>query len=590
MSELLDVIADAVRSGGGHATARVGTVPEEWDDTVYVIVPHEYYAIVPRDRLPSSPMGKRIIGLCVESPGTQTFEAVVASAQSLGALVATSTEATVELRRRAIRAEHFELGYSPIWDRWKGGNGDRPVDITYLGTLESRRSGIVAGWADELWQWQVQLLMPPHEPMMGARPYFLPGDGKWHHLCRSKVILNLHREQSRTLEWVRVLEAICNGCVVVTERIVACSPLTPGVDLLVGRANVLATIAAALLREPDRLVTMRLAAYEKCRATMDMTTSAKLLLEIAARLPARRRSFTWHRARGEWRPPAGSAPLDGRIPVLCPRPAVTQEAAPPPWQSVAESLRERVVVRRGSVPTTVTKINAAAAASEVDVIVVPEPGRSVGTVCIGGLRCQAGSGVLGLRVALDGAKPPEFSESLRFAGGSFAISHPEPLGRGYTVNRALGTVSAPMTLVIDANTRLLPPAVGRLRAALARSGEEAAYCIARRDRTMLMNVLPPEARRLAVYPYLWGGVLARTEVLRKLGGFAEDPLLAGLEWHDFWCRFVEAGLRAILVPEILFEWWGSDPSAVRPVDLDAASSWQMLTSRSPRLHRGPQGA
>src|SRR5699024_1432733 len=122
------------------ATTTVGMFPEPNDDTVYVVVPHEYFA-APEGEFITADQRKRTIGFCVEHPGTATFEYNASLLPGLGGAVDINRDSSAELQRRGISAEFFQLGYSPLWDAW-GGNPDstRGVDVTYLGTAERRRA------------------------------------------------------------------------------------------------------------------------------------------------------------------------------------------------------------------------------------------------------------------------------------------------------------------------------------------------------------------------------------------------------------------------------------------------------------------
>ncbi|HVV18531.1 MAG TPA: glycosyltransferase, partial [Pseudonocardiaceae bacterium] len=288
MDELLEVVADAVRRAGGRARTVTGRYPDAGPDTVYVVVPHEYFAVTPEADRPSAEQCGRTIAFCVEHPGTATFERTASLLPELGAAVDINVDSTAELRARGGAVEHFQLGYSPLWDRW-GGDPDHPrdVDVTYLGTAERRRSALLRDYAADLDHLRVRLLTPPHEPMGPARVDFLPGRAKHEHLAGSRLILNLHRERSTALEWVRVLEAICNGCVVVTETSVDVAPLVPGDHLVMARAESLGAVAAALAGQPDREHKLRTAAYEFVRSTLDMRESAQVLIGLATDLLAR---------------------------------------------------------------------------------------------------------------------------------------------------------------------------------------------------------------------------------------------------------------------------------------------------------------
>ena len=590
MAELMDVLADSVRRAGGAAISYEGLVPIDETEAVCLVVPHEYFAVVPASLQPSAGGRKRMIGVCVEHPGTATFETVAAHSRDLGGVVATSTAAVSELRRRGIDAQPFVLGYSPLWDHWGGDAVERPVDITYLGTLDARRSELLAGWAEALWPWRTRLVVPPHEPMIQPRPYFLMGEEKWKLLASAKIILNLHREGSYALEWVRVLEAASNGCVVVTERAIACAPFVPGKHFIVGGPENLARLATTLLRHPERLAAIREAAYETCRQHLDMAESAERLLAIARALPPPTNRSS-QRGRIPLSLPRSVPPLDDRVPLAIDPPPTALAATDALRQTVCRLLQNDIQRRRSEGKLMTIERQPELQAAEVDVLLIGAG--DGGEESLRSLLRQSAAAVLGVRTAVMGVEQGmsgagDASRSLsgrKFAGGWIELCHTAQLGRAFLLNEALKTVRAPLTLVAQPGMHFFPTAVERLADALAASGADAAVCLVRRASGSLGNLLPPEARRLARYPYLGSGFLIITAALRTLGGFADDPALEGLEDHDFWCRFAERGLRSAMVPEILITSVAPGADEIRPIDLDPSYCWQELWRRSPTVHR-----
>ena len=125
------------------------------------------------------------------------------------------------------------------------------------------------------------LLTPPHEMMTKPRPDFLTGAEKWRFLATTKVLVNLHREAKTALEWVRVLEAMCNGCVIVTEPSTDLGPIVPGQHLLVAERSRIGAVARAAVGDEELRRTVADRAYSLCREQFDMSASADRLAEVA---------------------------------------------------------------------------------------------------------------------------------------------------------------------------------------------------------------------------------------------------------------------------------------------------------------------
>ncbi|GAA3619892.1 hypothetical protein GCM10022267_02560 [Lentzea roselyniae] len=564
MEELLEVVADAVRRAGGRARTARGRFPEPASDTVYVVVPHEYFYVTPVADRPAPELLRRTIAFCVEHPGTMTFDRTASLVPSLAGAVDINVDSTEELRRRGVAVEHFQLGYTPLWDRW-GGDPDagRSIDVTYLGTAERRRALLLNGYSRDLDDLRVRLLTPPHEPMGPQRIDFLPGEAKFAHLADSRFLINLHREQSKALEWVRVLEALTNGCVVLTEPSTDVEPLVPGKHLVVASAASLGAVAAALASDVARERELRAAGYDFVRNGLDMLGSARTLIELAASLVDGRASV---------------APL----PSL-PEPAAATAEKPlavdtPSWDpkfagvaSLGRAVTDAEVMACALAVERTTFAQRAAGrewhdhrpvtpGSGVDVLIVQRPGEPDPDELILDL---LGGTVRPERILLcvDGTSTPARSNA------TAVLHHEMPLGRGVARNGLLERSGADHVLVLDSGLRASRHLVSRLLAADA----DVAHCPIGDPQAGLVAALPPEPRRLAQTPYLGCGYLVRRPVIDKLGGWTADPLLEGLEDHVFW-RSVES---SVLVQQVLLQRQRPDPP-IRPVDLHPHRVWASL--------------
>ncbi|MEU3763816.1 glycosyltransferase [Amycolatopsis keratiniphila] len=572
MEELLEVVADAVRTAGGKARTAIGTYPEADGDTVYVVVPHEYFVTVPDADFPTAAQCRRTIGFCVEHPGTATFERNAELLSILGGAVDINTDSTAELRRRGITVEHFQLGYSPLWDLW-GGDLDSPrdLDVTYLGTAERRRSVLLGSYARDLAGLRTRLLTPPHEPMTAARVDFLPGKAKFEHLARSRFLLNLHRERKQTLEWVRTLEAMTNGCVVVSETSVDVEPLVPGEHLVLARPEALGSVVAALADEPERERHLRSAAYGFVKS-LDMTASARRLIELASSLgsapaadiaPARALATSL-------RNPEDALAID--TPSFDARFAGDRSAAGPA-SARGTALSARIAQRAAGARRVATRSWEPAAASmagtaDVDVLIV----RRTGEVDPDDLANDLLTGSVTPRKVLvgeDGVHPWPRPRPYD------VLLHDTPLGRGLTRNSLLERSTASWLLVLDGGMRASEFLLERLLA--VSEDADVVHCPVADPVDGLVGALPPEERRLRTLPYLGSGYLVRRSLVDEFGGWNTEVLFEGLEDHLFWRRVAAAVRPTALVQQVLLRRLRPDPDS-RPMDLDPHRVWAAVGS------------
>jgi hypothetical protein len=585
MEELFEVVADAVRSVGGRAETCTGPLPEseDGDDTVFVVVPHEYLVVLPEKQRPRPDQLRRTIAFCVEHPGTRTFDTSAGLLPAFGGAVDINADSTEELVRRGHDVRRFQLGYTPLWDRW-GGDLDSPreVDVTYLGTAEHRRSALLARAARDLDGLEVRLLTPPHEPMVKPRPDFLMGRAKHEHLAHSRVLLNLHREASRALEWVRVLEAACNGCVVVTEPSRDLAPFTAGQHLLVARETVVGAATAAMLRDGVLERSIRAEAYRFVREELDMAPSARALVDLAAEL-AQRHPAPARSDRPVRTAVAVAVPADGPLAVDTPSwdPRFRGEESIGADPGADRRLAARLTVERAETARRTDGVvrtpaalplapSATRRADDVDVLIV----RRIGDPGVAALVDDLARGTTvpaGVFVCEDGTAEPTGPKPYD------VLHHPVARGAGYAYNRLLAGSRADLLLVLDAGVRCSPHLVARLLTAV-RAGADLAHCPVADAELGLVGALPPEARRLARLPYLGSGYLVRRTVLEELGGWPEDPWSEGLEHHGFWLGVADRGDRTELVQQVLLSRVVPDPPA-RPVDLDPQRAWAATNAK-----------
>src|SRR5262249_46272803 len=153
------------------------------------------------------------------------------------------------LRRRGIEAHHFPLGYHVGIDRFGGAEGgERPIDVAFMGDLNERRSDLLAQYNRILARHHFELLPTDSSvPIRAVGRYFLLGSAKADFLCRTKLLLDVHRGPGAYFAWQRVLPAIANGAVVVTEDSSGYAPLRPFEHFVMAPYDVLPYYVEGLL-------------------------------------------------------------------------------------------------------------------------------------------------------------------------------------------------------------------------------------------------------------------------------------------------------------------------------------------------------
>ncbi len=592
MTELLCALSGATAGTGHSVELAFDRFPPLREDGVYVVVPHEFQAWGDADARPDARQCERTIALCTENPGTAWFEHTYQLVPQFAAAASINRSSAAELQRRGIRCEHLQLGYTPLWDTWhRDEGGERPIDVLYLGAADPRRDPLLAGLGGELWARNCQFLVPPLEPRTRPRPDFLQEADKYQRLRSAKVLLNLHRTTSAALEWMRFLEAICNGCVVVSEPCLDGDPLVADEHYIAVGIDGIAAAIERLLNQPERLQRMRQRAYDFVREQLPMGPAGQRLAELAAELPRQ--------------PPGGGASrrqaVEGR-PESQPSPDAeapeTQSSASPAASTAPQGLLRNLatrLARRASrdVRTAMRTPAYAHAKPRVTVLLVamhaPEPD------VVAAIASAAASQYDALELLMLGHAADSRRTS---AMGSFLGDHPAlpamllrqdaDHGLGRSLNTLAERARGEFLFILDPTGGIYPSTLGRLVEAL--DGDlQAAFSYSmvgtfEGDRPVdLLSSLPWEPERLKRGNWIDAMALIRRARLLELGGYSTDPGLAGWEAFELWCKCAEAGDHGVHIPQVL-GWHQQVAGLAGPAGDDGASAkWALMRARFPWL-------
>ena len=596
MTELLTGLCAAAVDGGHDAAVETDGFPDPDADVVYVVIPHEFYSCEPSRSWPSEAQRRQTIALCVENPSTPWFERACELSPAFAGSLAINRSSLTEMHRRGLAARHLQLGYTRHWDAWGGEDDDRPLDVTYLGTTNSRRDALIAGYGRWWWPHRTAMLVPTLAPKHSARADYLVDHEKYLHLSRTKLLINLHRETSWSFEWVRVLQAIANGCVVVSEPSLDHHPLVAGEHFIVAAPKSIPHVVNRLLKDPDRLAAIRARAYELIRTRVRMGAAVDHLVVEAERVLGSGSRGPQLPATAATLPP-GEAPLpDNRPPELVHLGIGIRTLASDIMElrRAVQDLGARVEGRDpAAAPELVTRTPAYAdARPRVSIaITLYNYEREV----LEALRSVAASQFADYEVLiLDDA-----STDASLAGVvTFASAHPwmalsvqrsrSNRGLGASRNTLMNSARGEFLFVLDADNTIYPTALERLVEMLDRDpGASFSYpilAVTRADDPV--ELLSHQAWDPAAFRggnYIDAMALIRLDDLVTLGGYTENIRLTGWEDFDLWCRCAEAGGRGRLVPEVLAEYRQTRHSMLATIQTDVTVAWSVMHARFPSL-------
>jgi hypothetical protein len=598
-SELLDALGDVLAAAGLTVERSVDRFPSWRDDVVYLFVPHEYLPLVQDEARPGEAYLKRSVVLCTEQPGTSWFEDTAAIASQAAATVDINPLGVRELKRRGIETDLMRLGYFEEWDTWGGDEGkdDRPVDVAFMGGYTPRRARALARCGHFLAGRRTEItLTETLRPHLEDSTDFLSGDSRWSALRRAKLIVNVHRGELGYLEWLRVIGAMLNGCVVLTEHSVGFEPLVPGKHFVSVAYDRLPFAIDALLANPLRIAEIRRAAYRFLREELPMSSTIVPLVDALKRVAATpierdlaipapiapsplapmlppteyERIFT-HRSdldrvkAGIKDLVLGQAELRRQINGL----ADASDEAPPTdeveyWGPRGTDPRVSVLLTVYNYADVVAQAIASVAGSDFasyELIVVED--------------CSLDGSLKSVREELK--RHPWMSATLVARGHNQGLA----AARNCAAEHARGE----FVFILDADNQAYPHALERLVGALDDSpGASFAYGIIEqfgpegsRD---LMSWHGWDPTRLRYGNYIDAMAMIRRETLLEVGGYTSDARLYG--WEDFalWCAFANCGFEGLRVPEILTRYRTGTYSMISITDIDATAAWGALVEQN----------
>jgi hypothetical protein len=621
MTEIAEALTDAIAQCGRDVEMHRHGLPGRFPGTINLVVaPHEYFTLY-EGASEAAVVKAAAESVCVgvEQPGTYWFE-YGARYTSYGPLaIDINRRGVTELRRRGVEAYRLHPGYYSGWDAWGGAaSTDRPRDVLFLGSLTHRRAQILSQSAPILAQWTCDLrLFRGDQPVRDGTEGFVSGHAKHELLAGSRVLLNVHQGERDYFEWIRILEAISNGCLVLTERSGGYAPLVPGRHFIQAPAAALAAQVDAMLRDEALRAELALGAYEFVRKSMDWVDNVDRLLTLvegrlsrgaappARAAPATPLPETFRRAgrRSPVAPPsAPSAPPAAKSQVS----ALFDQAEAHEKQGrsmikdilVAEVNDSRLIeatiaaLEHGSQEYAQVSDTPAylRATPEVSVVLTHYNYSAFVREAIESV--VASTGVRLELVVVDNHSEPEELEYLHSVIAAYEwfpirlVANAADQGPSASRNIGARHARAPELLLLDADNMLYPTGAQLLHAALGQSDAAFAYGLIEKfgQDTGLLSAVPWDVEHLVRSNYIDTMALIRREVWDEFGGF--DPQVAAMGGYDdyaFWLQLAAVGYRGQLVSSFIGRYRVHGTSLQSLLNLDTKEFMKFYRDRHPSL-------
>jgi GT2 family glycosyltransferase len=475
----------------------------------------------------------------------------------------------------------------------------RPLPLGWRGTVDegARRDldlVICEGWTADRWRVLARCARVLDGRSADLRASYVGGsragvehlpdaDGRRALLRRARVALIVG--SGHPLDLLAAVEAAACGAVIVTDARIDLGPFSPGVHLVRADERALPAVLDALLRDPERITAIRLAAASLVRS-LPLSRAAEAVADVAD---------------------AGSAPV--RRMSLVPEPDA-EKAPPDPTgrQPAAVAATVAEVRRLGRRVDRLESLSAGAAAPDPAIryspswdsaapemtVVIPlhDYEGYVEAACRSVLDARAVRAEL---IVVDDASTDRGADRVEslFAGTPDVPSALVRLDRNVGIaearNRGAALARSPLLLFLDADDELLPHGPALLRDAL-RDDPGAAFAYG------LLAVEGPEGPRAILNAEPWNPdllrdgnyinalALVRLDAYRRIGGYRADGLLElGWEDYDFWLRMAEADLAGAHVRQFVARYRAHGESRTMTADTIAVELMSYLRTRHPRI-------
>jgi len=598
MTEIAAVLADALADRGYDTVFPAPGLPERSRNNInLVIAPHEFFPL--QQEYTETELlraAEASIAVGVEQPGTSWFDLGTHYA-SLGPITLDINPFAVrQLESLGVEALHLQLGYHESWDRW-GGNPDhaRPTDLLFLGSVTDRRDRLLSEAAPLLWDCHADLrLFEFPRPMTVPRSHFVASNEKWDVLTSSRILLNIHRDEVPYFEWVRVLEAVCNGCLVITESSSDYGPLLPGEHLIAAPSDALGAYAASMLIDETLRAELAGAAYDFARTKLDLTS---LLEPICARIETATLSSPTRRTMIPFQRPHRSS-AEARPELL--EDVLTTERSV--WARVKELLDgETELLRRvealearllhGSADHAAMTTTGAWDDFHPDVSVVITSYNYSAFITEAIMSVLSTQGIDTELIIVDDHSDDDSVAQIRKLMNRtnwfpmVLVARAANAGVGAARDTGIAIARADRVFILDADNTIYPNSLRKLSVALD-ANPDAAFSygiITKIGELGLLSYLPWDVERLTKGNYIDAMAMIRRDIWNTFGGYDTECSLLGWEDYELWLRLAAGGCSAAFVPEIVGNYRVHSTSRQQTVNLDTLPLMRDFQQRYPFL-------
>ena len=605
MSDIAGWIAEVAAMTGRRVEMVTDRLPTADGSINLVVAPHEFFELYAAHRKDLQRAAAASVCVNTEQPGTSWFRLAVDACRRGLLTLDISDQGAAALRQHGLPVERLRLGGVPSM-HVVSKDADRPIDVLFMGGLDDRRGAALADLAPHLWNLHADIrVVSVDRPIDAETPQTVFGTEKYQLLSSAKLLLNIHRgrpagaDHSPYFEWARAVEAMAQGCIVVSEPSEGCEPLVAGQHFVEASTGEMAGTIHDLLHDDDRRAEIAEAARQVIFGDLALVNSLGPLLdridqtvlpEIAAHSnsPAVRKG-SWQLGHSQGPHPVRLGAFRPFLPTLvaAKRLAMAENAA---LQRLDAAACELAHGSHQHVTQTETP-SFAAASPEVSVVVSLYNYADVVVDTLNSVAASEGV-AYELLVVEDHA-----TDHSRAVVQRYLDDHPtvpmaliaKDANQGLAAARNTGFehARAPLVMVMDADNTMYPTCLRKLADALNDNPDvEAAYAILEDfgDQRNIRSALAWDVDRLCRANYIDAQAMLRKSTWQRLDGYrADDDLVYGWEDWDLWLRLAASGGKAMLVTQILGRYRVQRGSMIALTNLATDDAIAAMRERYPTL-------
>ncbi|MBI1213571.1 MAG: hypothetical protein GC190_19100 [Alphaproteobacteria bacterium] len=308
MNEIAALVAAGLEEAGAEARVLDETTSPDADLThAIVVAPHEFFVLGEGRRWATDDFVSRAVIFSTEQMQTQWFARSLPFLLRARLVADLNLQSTSILHRAGLKSVCVQPGYSERFRPFAAPNdmsghvvfagyppsvrnhdvgkprfADRPLDVAFMGSSSSRRDTLLASYAPTFAKLQSFIyctqtnapLSPQENPPAST-------DVTAAILARSKILLNVHRDEYAYFEWWRIMQAFWLKTVVVSEPCFPHPLFKPGVHFFEEAPRHIADLVYWLATTPEgqaKAEEVRARAYETLVGEANAKSAALRLL------------------------------------------------------------------------------------------------------------------------------------------------------------------------------------------------------------------------------------------------------------------------------------------------------------------------